>query len=382
MAMSIKQMRIRTILAYMLFLFTCFWLVGPSAFAASPSATLLKAKQEAESKGYTFITNRDEIVSKAKKEGKLRVVTGLVGSIQATTEAFRKRYPFIDLHVEELKGGDLGPRALLQVQAGAAKDSDIMRTHTDIYSQWLPHLWKADLLGMAEHGVLDIHPQMIDPKNRNVMALVSRFSVVPYNKNLVSPGQVPKSWEDMLKPEWKGRKFAVDIRPQEFAALVPAWGLEKTLDYARKIAAQEPVWGRGPSRMAATVATGEVPLYLFNNFGNAKSHQFRDPTGTIGIAILEPVPVRVSSEHAIPAKSRNSHTALLWLEWIASPEAQKLIDEHEPLAASLYARGSAAEQELRGKKLSVVGWEDNAKLEPWIAKMVEAFGFPTAGKTK
>ncbi|MBI2985377.1 MAG: ABC transporter substrate-binding protein [Deltaproteobacteria bacterium] len=379
--MSIKQMRIRTILAYMLFLFTCFWLVGPSAFAASPSATLLKAKQEAESKGYTFITNRDEIVSKAKKEGKLRIMSGLDRSGRATTEAFGKRYPFIDVYQESVRGPDLGQRFLTEVQAGRA-NWDIARTHMDFYSEWLPHLWKVDLLGMSEHGVLAIPPKMIDPKNRIAMAVLSQFAVVFYNKNLVSPSQVPKNWEDMLKPEFKGRKFITDIRPQNLASLVPAWGLEKTLDYARKIAAQEPVWGRGPSRMAATVATGEVPLYLFNNFGNAKSHQFRDPTGTIGIAILEPVPVRVSSEHAIPAKSRNSHTALLWLEWIASPEAQKLIDEHEPLAASLYARGSAAEQELRGKKLSVVGWEDNAKLEPWIAKMVEAFGFPTAGKTK
>jgi hypothetical protein len=39
---------------------------------------------------------------------------------------------------------------------------------------------------------------------------------------------------------------------------------------------------------------------------------------------------------------------------MASSETQKLIDEHEPLASSFYVRGSAVEQELKGKKLSVV----------------------------
>ncbi|MBI2985379.1 MAG: ABC transporter substrate-binding protein [Deltaproteobacteria bacterium] len=364
--------------ALMVFLLTHLLTSFP-AHSAIASPAILKAKQEAEAKGYAFFTNRDEIVSKAKKEGKLRVVTGLVGSIQATTEAFRKRYPFIDLHVEELKGGDLGPRALLQVQAGAAKDSDIMRTHTDIYSQWLPHLWKADLLGMAEHGVLDIHPQMIDPKNRNVMALVSRFSVVPYNKNLVSPGQVPKSWEDMLKPEWKGRKFAVDIRPQEFAALVPAWGLEKTLDYARKIVAQEPIWARGGTRVLIALAAGEIPLYLFgSSYHSVIRLQRKDPLGVIQYTVLEPVPLRVGVEQAILATSRNPHAALLWMEFIAGSEAQKLIDEHEPLTASVYSKDSAAEQALKGKKLSVVSWEHNEKMEQWIAKLVEAYGFPKA----
>ncbi|MGH7845107.1 MAG: ABC transporter substrate-binding protein [Candidatus Binatia bacterium] len=318
-------------------------------------------------------------MSKAKKEGKLRVVSGLVDSLPTTTAAFRKKYPFIDLQVESLKGVDLGPRALLRVEGSAAKDLDIMRTHTDFYSDWLPHLWKVDLLGMAEHGVLAIPPKMIDPKNRNVIALVSRFAVVPYNKNLVSPDQVPKTWEEMLKPEWKGRKFGTDIRPQELAALVPAWGLERTLDYAHKVAAQQPIWSRGGTRALVTLAAGEIPLYLFGaNYASVIRAQCKDTLGVIQYTVLEPVPVRVSVEQAILATSKNLHAAILWMEFMADSEAQKLIDEHEPLTASVYSKGSATEQELRGKKVSVVSWEDNAKMEQWIAKLVEAYGFPKA----
>ena len=109
---------------------------------------------------------------------------------------------------------------------------------------------------MAEYGVLRIPFKMIDPGNRNVMAILSQFQVTTYNKNFISPSHVPKTWEDILTPAFKGRKFAAEIRPLEIAALVPAWGLEKTLDFARKLAAQEPIWTGGASRTLAAVGAG------------------------------------------------------------------------------------------------------------------------------
>ena len=356
--------------------------VCPNAFAASASSALMKAKQDAESKGYVFFTSRDEIISKAKKEGRLRALTGagLEASLLPTTEAFKKKYPFIDSQAQYVGGTDASQRFLLEVKAGAAKDWDIARAATDQYGEWLPHLWKVDILGMAQNGVLDIPLQMIDPKNRNVVALASRFSVVVYNKNLVSPSLVPKTWEDMLTPEYKGRKFAADIHPTEVAGLVPGWGLEKTLDYARKIAAQEPIWFRASAaRPLAALGAGEIPILLFGaNYGSAVRAQRKDPLGVIQFTTLEPVPVRITVEEAILASSRNPHAALLWLEFMASPEAQKLIDEHEPLVASVHSKGSAVEQALRGKQLSVVSWDDHQKSQQWIARLTEAYGFPRA----
>jgi ABC-type uncharacterized transport system YnjBCD substrate-binding protein len=97
---------------------------------------------------------------------------------------------------------------------------------------------------------------------------------------------------------------------------------------------------------------------------------------------LEPVPVRLALEEAIQANAQNPYSALLWLEWMASPEAQKLADEHEPLGSSLYVRGGGVEQELRGKKLSTVSWEHHQNMEQWQAKVVEAYGFPKPEKSR
>ena len=98
------------------------WAVGV-ALAASPNPSLLQAKQEAAAKGYTFITNHDEIVTKAKKEGKLRVTANLERStIKATTAAFKKKYPFIDdIYVAETTGTEAAQRMLLALKSGASR---------------------------------------------------------------------------------------------------------------------------------------------------------------------------------------------------------------------------------------------------------------------
>jgi len=353
------------------------WLFSLAALAATPSQTLVKAKKEADAKGYAFITNRDEIVAKAKQEGKLRVLAEMEPpNIKASVKAFMKKYPFINLHIEEITGTDAARRNILEIKSGMAKDWDILHLSTDFYNEYLPYLWKVDIYGMAQQGILQIPIEMIDPKHRNVVGYFSRFQVTAYNKNLVPGDKLPKLWEDILKPEFKGKKFAADIRPTEIAALVPAWGLEKTLEFARKIAAQEPLWVRGGSRTVTAIIAGEIPMMIGPNFHTTKRAQGKDPTGNLQYIALEPVPVRLSLEEAVQVGAQHPHAALLWLEWMASPEAQKLADEHEPSSSSVYIRGGVVEQELRGKKLSVVSWDHHQQMDQWQAKVFEAYGFP------
>lgn len=73
---------------------------------------------------------------------------------------------------------------------------------------------------------------------------------------------MPNSWDDFLRPELKRRKFVVDVRPKTLAALVPTWGLEKVLDYSRKLAAQQPIWFRGDARILTFMVAGDVALFF------------------------------------------------------------------------------------------------------------------------
>jgi hypothetical protein len=344
---------------------------------ATPSPT--KAKPTAAAKGYVYFAGHDEIVEKAKKEGKLRILVNMdPATLKAAGKAFNQKYPFINLYAQEITGTDMAQRNVLEIKSGRAGEWDIIYPSRDLYSEYLPYLWKVDILGMAERGVLQIPAPMIDPKNRNIIAPYTRLIVSAYNKNFVSAEQLPKSWEDFLKPALKGRKFAADIGPRPIACLVPAWGLEKTLDFARNLAAQDPIWVRGVSRTIPSIIGGDMPMMIGTLFHSVKRAQMKDRTGALQHLVLEPVPVYLTSEQAVLATSQSPHAALLWLEWMASAESQKIADEQEPMGSSHLFRGGGVEQELRGKKLSWVNWDQHASMESWMVKIFEAYGFPKA----
>ena len=245
-------------------IFLSVTLVGeilPIGAAQAPPTT--KANLMVEAKGYVSFANHNELVEKAKQERKLRILVNIdPATLKVAAKAFNQRYPFINLHAQEITGTDMVQRNVLEIKSGRAREWDIIYPSRDLYSEYHPYLWKIDLLHMAERGILQIPAAMIDPKNRNIVAPYTRIIAAAYNKDSLGAEQLPKSWEDFLKPEFKGRKFAVDIGPRPIACLVPAWGLEKTVDFARKVAAQEPIWVRGVSRTLPSIVTGEVPMMM------------------------------------------------------------------------------------------------------------------------
>ena len=361
-----------------------FFVAVSFAFGASPSAALSKAKHDAEAKGYTFLTTHDEIVAGAKKEAKLKVMTGLEPpNSQPLINGFKQKYPFItDIQIEEIPGGpEAYRRVLMEIKSGHAKGWDITFAYLDFIPEYIPYLMKHDIVGMAKQGVLRIDPRMVHPVEKNMVSVTSSLTVLPYNSKLISDEKVPAKWEDFLKPEFKGRKFVTDVRPIQVAGLVPAWGLERTLDFARKLAAQDPIWTRGATRTTTAVAVGEYSLYRGTNLGSINRAMRKDPTGNLKYEIIEPAPVRnVNGAMAILNTADHPFAALLWLEFLASPEGQEIIDKYEPLKASVFTPSSGIAQATRGKKLSVVDWDHFAKVEEYVAQITAAFGFPKADK--
>ena len=358
------------------------WMGGSATLAASPSPALLKAKKEAEAKGFIFETSHDEIVAKAKKEGKLRVLSSQEESaIQATAKAFKKKYPFIDVQAAEISGVGTYLGMLQEMRAGLADSWDVNYVAFDFYEEYVPFQKKFDILGMAQHGVLKMPVKLVDPANRQMVALQTNMQVVGYNKKLISVDKVPNTWEDFLKPAYKGRKFVLDIRPKDVAALVPAWGLERTLGFAKKLAAQEPIWARGNTRVLTAMSAGEYALHFGPNYKSVLRVGARDPSGSIKHKVLEPVPVRLTEAEAILGTAKNPYAALLWLEFQGSPEGQKILDKKD-LAASMYSPGSAHEKATRGKKLSLMAWEHYPKMAVYQKKIVKAYGFPMAERRK
>jgi iron(III) transport system substrate-binding protein len=88
---------------------------------------------------------------------------------------------------------------------------------------------------------------------------------VIYNKSIIKPEAAPKSLEDLLKPEFRGKVAMPDPTRGVIAASWPAslyklMGKEKAEKFIRDFAATRPAIVEGVLNAAERVTTGETPL--------------------------------------------------------------------------------------------------------------------------
>jgi ABC-type Fe3+ transport system substrate-binding protein len=337
-----------------------------------------KTKPNPEAGGFIVEKSRDVILSKARAEGKLRVLSSFSGeAFRRMRELMRKKYPFIDTLVEEITGPDAQQRLLLELKSGTVKDWDVVAATPDMYNDFVPERKRFDILGMAQQGVLAINARMVDPENRGVVALGSNLCSIAYNKNLISPEKVPNTWEDFLKPEFKGKKFILDIRPTCLAGLTVGFGEQWLVDYAKKLAAQDPVWARGFPVAMTRIAAGEYALHQLTNYNSCMRAAAKDAAGSLVCKIIQPTPVRLMNTEFVIRTASHPYAALLWIEMEASPEGQKVLDEHGPLNSSIYAQGKIAEA-VKGLTVFVNDFKTLKNTTKWQDMAVAAFGFPSA----
>ena len=366
----------------LLLVWLAFEFAGAHVHAASSG--LAAAKKQSEAQGFIFEENRAGIIAKAKQEGgKIRVLSSLDPELfPHMTAGFKKKYPFLDVNMVEITGLDANERFLLELKAGVVRDVDVVQLAPERYPEYLPYLKKFDILAMAEQGVLAIEPKMIDPKNRAIVSLATVLFVGAYNKNMLPADKVPTTWDGFLKPEFNGRKMMVDIRPIMYSTFAACpdqgMGVEWMVNYARKIRAQQPVWVRGYSRTLTAMNAGEYALHSGVYYHTVVRMMQKTPQNNLELKFIEPVPATLFEAEMVLNSSRNPYGGLLFLEYQASAEGQKIIDEREPLKASLYTPGSVAAKQLKGKKVCLNGYDTLQQSSSWEKMAVDAFGFPGA----
>jgi iron(III) transport system substrate-binding protein len=343
-----------------------FWALAFDGYSASES--------------YVIVGSHEEIVARAKKEGKVNVISSLdTITFKPMMQSFSKKYPFIEVRLQEIGGPEALQRFLLELKAGTVRDFDTAEASTEFFLEYAAHARRFDIQAMAQKGTLALNPKMVDPESRSVVSVASTICSIAYNKNRLAPGLVPEKWEDFLKPEFKGRKFMADIRPQCMASLMAGMGEEWVLNYARQIKEQQPVWLRGNTRAMSALATGEHAIHQMTFYQSCFEAAKKDVTQSVVCKILEPTPVYLRENQLVLKSAPHPHAALLFIEHMASREGQKIIDDFEPIKSSVYADGEVARL-TKGKKLSVNDHRTFQNTPKWMKLVVDAYGFPRAEK--
>ena len=109
-----------------------------------------------------------------------------------------------------------------------------------------------------------------------------------YNRQRVKENDVPKTYEDLLVPRWKGRKISLDNDDADiFGALLDSWGEKRGLDYFRRLAKREVILRTGHTLQAQLLAAGEVDLHPWSHA--QRPLLMADCGAPVAISFLAPV---------------------------------------------------------------------------------------------
>ena len=176
------------------------------------------------------------------------------------------------------------------------------------------------LLPVTTPAHADLQPGSV-PAHREWAATLLSVWVQAYNTRLLSKDSLPKRYEDLLDPKWKG-KLGIEAKDQDwFAAVVLGMGEARGLQFFRELVARNGVSARqGHSLLNNLVASGEVPMAL--NMYNYMPEQAKQKGAPIDWFALEPAIAR-SNAVGVARRAPHPNAALLFYEYLLSEEAQR-----------------------------------------------------------
>jgi iron(III) transport system substrate-binding protein len=168
----------------------------------------------------------------------------------------------------------------------------------------------------------DLIPSAV-PAHKNWSTVFMNVTVHSFNTQLIKKEDLPKTYNDLLDPKWKG-KLGVESKAEEwFSKVVSVMGEEKGLKYFRDLIAKNGMSARqGASLLHNLVIAGEIPLAMTIYIDlPEKDKRAGKPVDWF---VMEPV-IAQGFNMSIAQKAPHPHAALLFYDYMLLPETQKLL---------------------------------------------------------
>lgn len=291
----------------------------------------------------------DDLVAAAKKEGVLEFYASSTLRPQgaaAIAEAFNKTYGLnirVNYHPSQNMSKNVAT-VISQAASGVAPEWDAMVV-TDAHHA---SLWKKKLHQTFAYAKFGVDPKLVSYDN-GVVSVANQICLPSYNKNILPAKDVPKRWEDLLDPKWKG-KLAVTTATHHFARLaVGGWGEEKATKYVQALAKQDLNLGR-MTEAYTRLLLGEVLLTF--TLHNGFIFRAQREGAPIAFANIEPV-IAPAEQIGVLKGARHPNAAHLFSIFLTSPAAQKIWDQFLDMSSALIP-GTETYKELQGKQALIM----------------------------
>ncbi len=262
----------------------------------------------------------------ARKEGQVVIYSAMIvnQALRPLVNSFNKKYPGVRASYWRGDSEDIAAKLAAESRANNLGVDVVEGTGVGelvIEANLVQPFFTPEITSVPEN--------LRDPRQLWAPTRLSYFSIA-YNTRLVPPDRVPKTFEDLLDPQWKGKMSwrigSSSGTPLFITNLRMAWGEDKAMAYFRKLAEQKIVnFGSGSARtLVDRVVAGEYPIAL-NIFahhplisaakGAPVSSQLMDPVAT------------TTATAAIPKGVRRPHAAMLLVDFIVSKEGQEILSQ-------------------------------------------------------
>ena len=200
-----------------------------------------------------------KLIEAAKKEGKVVAYGSLESdNADAVFQVFKKKTG-IDVDYWRASATKVMDRALSEYRAGKPLFDLIITNDSPMKIMWKEGIFTKYDSPSAKDFTKDSIDPNLGPRYRNVIIGVA------YNMSVISPAEAPKSLEDLVKPQYRGKLVMPDptqhtTTTQWVASLEKLMGKEKAEKYIRDLAAQKPVLVESLLPAAERVVSGEIPI--------------------------------------------------------------------------------------------------------------------------
>jgi ABC-type Fe3+ transport system substrate-binding protein len=291
------------------------YFVRPLALAAATiSLTILTAPAEAQSV--------DELYAAARQEGVLSLNGGgPAGLYEPWVREFEQRFPGIKVKLAADFSNILAPIIDQELrEKKLSVDLTIFQTLQD-YDRWKK---QGVLLSFKPEGWDQIHPSFKDPDGHYVGVAVYGLAYA-YNTKDVPQPEVPKSAQDFLKPEFKGKVITTypnddDVTLYLYNTIIQKYGW----GFMDKYMANDPQWVRGHLGVARAVASGQAAT-SFDTMANVTLAMKKNNQPTdVAFSDVDPLPIWPQTT-AIFKDAPHPNAAKLYITWFLAKEQQSRI---------------------------------------------------------
>jgi len=261
------------------------------------------------------------LIEGAKKEGVVSIYgSSVTEDMKPVSDAFKARYG-IDFQYWRASSENLVQRTVAETRAGRCLVDGFATVAAELEALHREKLLQAVKTPLTA----ELMPLALRPHGEWVASRLNIFSAA-YNTNLVKKDEVPKSYEDLKHPRWKGR-LAVEADDGDwFATVVSKMGRDRGVALFRDIVRTNGVSARkGHTLLSNLVVAGEIPLAL--TVYSYKPEQQKREGAPIEPLYLAPV-VALAYGPAVAKCAPHPHAAVLFNEFMLG-EAQQIFAKRD-----------------------------------------------------